>query len=320
MTETDGAGVTIAVEDGIAIVTVDNPPVNAISQAIRQGLLAAMDEVNGNDAIAGAVIIGAGPVFIAGADVREFGKPPLPPSLPEVITAIEQSAKPVVAAIHGVALGGGLEIALGCHYRIAAPGARLGLPEVTLGIIPGAGGTQRLPRLVGFEAALDLITTGRQAGAEEAAEIGLVDAVVEGELRAEAVQFARARIGAPLRRLSTVAAPEPGDADLFATAREAIARRARGQQSPLRALDALEAATLPFEDGIGREREIFLELRGSDQAKALRHAFFAERAVAKLPALEGVRPREVATIGVIGGGTMGAGIAVACLRAGLPVT
>ncbi len=320
MTETDGATVSLAVEDGIAIVTVDNPPVNAISQAIRQGLIDAMAEVNGNEDIAAAVIIGAGRVFIAGADVREFGKPPLPPTLPEAITAIESCEKPVVAAIHGVALGGGLEIALGCHYRIIDPGAKLGLPEVTLGIIPGAGGTQRLPRLIGFANALDLISTGRQAGAVEAVEMGLVNAIAEGELKAAAMDFVRARVGAPPPRLSAIDAPAPEAEDFFETAKAGVARRARGQESPLRALEALEAATLPFEEGIAREREIFVELRGSDQAKALRHAFFAERAVAKVPGLEDAKPREVDAIGVIGGGTMGAGIAVAALRAGFPVT
>jgi len=320
MTNTTNAAVTVAVEDSIAIVTVDNPPVNAISQAIRQGLIDAMAEVNGNDRITAAIIFGAGRLFIAGADVREFGKPPLPPSLPEAITAIESSDKPVVAAIHGVALGGGMEIALGCHYRVADPGAKLGLPEVNLGIIPGAGGTQRLPRLIGFESALDLISTGRQAGAAEAAEMGLVDAIAEGELKAVALEFVRARIGMALPRLSSIDMPAPDFDDHFETARADVVRRARGQDSPLRALEALEAARLPFAEGVKREREIFVELRGSDQAKALRHAFFAERAVAKIPKLEDAKPREIAAMGVIGGGTMGAGIAVAALRAGFPVT
>jgi len=320
MTEAKGAEVTVAVEDGIAMVTVDNPPVNAISQAIRQGLIDAMDEVNGNADISAAILMGAGRVFIAGADVREFGKPPLPPTLPEAITAMESCEKPVVAAIHGVALGGGLEIALGCHYRVAAPDARLGLPEVNLGIIPGAGGTQRLPRLIGFEKALDLISTGRQAGAAEAAEMGLVDAIAEGDLKTAAMDFVRARIGAALPRLSAMEAPAPETDDFFETARAGVARRARGQDSPLRALDALEAATLPFDEGVAREREIFVELRGSDQSKALRHAFFAERAVAKVPGLEDAKPREVAAMGVIGGGTMGGGITVAALRAGYPLT
>jgi len=320
MAETEGATVKVAVEDGIAVVTVDNPPVNAISQAIRQGLIDAMAEIERNPSITAAIIIGAGRLFIAGADVREFGKPALPPTLPEAITAIEACEKPVVAAIHGVALGGGLEIALGCHYRMADPGAKLGLPEVTLGIIPGAGGTQRLPRLIGFADALDLITTGRQAGASEAAKMGLVDAVAENDLKAAAMEFIRARIGAPLPRLSAMDPPTPDSEDFFETARAGVARRARGQDSPLRALDALEAARMPFDQGVEREREIFLELRGSDQAKALRHAFFAERAVAKVPGFEAAKPRQVDAIGVIGGGTMGAGIAVASLRAGYSVT
>ena len=320
MTETVEAAVGIEVKDGIAVITVDNPPVNAISQAIRQGLIDAMNEIAGNEDIKAAIIIGAGRVFIAGADVREFGKPPLPPTLPEAITAIEASEKPVVAAIHGVALGGGLEIALGCHYRIADGGAKLGLPEVNLGLIPGAGGTQRLPRVIGIEKALDLISTGRQAGAKEAAEIGLVDAVADGELEAAALDFARARVGQELPIGSARETPTPPADNFFENAKPAIAKRARGQISPLRALEAVEiAATLPYAEGVKREREIFVELRGSDQALALRHAFFAERAVAKVPGLEDAKPREVAAIAVIGGGTMGAGIAVACLRAGFPV-
>ncbi|MCZ6886175.1 MAG: 3-hydroxyacyl-CoA dehydrogenase NAD-binding domain-containing protein [Alphaproteobacteria bacterium] len=320
MTETVEAAVGIEVKDGIAVITVDNPPVNAISQAIRQGLIDAMKEIAGNEDIKAAIIIGAGRVFIAGADVREFGKPPLPPTLPEAITAIETCDKPVVAAIHGVALGGGLEIALGCHYRIADGGAKLGLPEVNLGLIPGAGGTQRLPRVIGIEKALDLISTGRQAGAREAAEIGLVDAVADGDLEAAALDFARARVGQELPIVSARETPAAPSKDFFEAAKPAIAKRARGQNSPLRALEAVEiAATLPFAEGVKREREIFVELRGSDQALALRHAFFAERAVAKVPGLEDAKAREVAAIAVIGGGTMGAGIAVACLRAGFPV-
>ena len=320
MTETETAAVGIAVDDGIAVITIDNPPVNAISQAVRQGLIDAMAEIATNDAVEAAVIIGAGRMFMAGADVREFGKPPLPPTLPETISAIEASEKPVVVAIHGVALGGGLEIALGCHYRLVAPGAKLGLPEVSLGIIPGAGGTQRLPRLIGFEAALDLITTGRQAGAEEAAQSGLADAIIEGDLKQGALDFAKRRIGEPPRRLSAIEAPKPESPDFFAEAKAAVARRARGQESPVKAVEALEAAILPFAEGVKREREIFVELRGSDQAKALRHAFFAERAVAKVPGLDDAKPRDVAAVGVIGGGTMGAGISVAALRAGYSVT
>jgi 3-hydroxyacyl-CoA dehydrogenase len=320
MTETETAVVKIAVENRVGVITIDNPPVNAISQAVRQGLIDAMGEIADDGAVDAAVIIGAGRMFIAGADVREFGKPPLPPSLPEAISAIEDSEKPVIAAIHGVALGGGLEIALGCHFRVLAPGARLGLPEVTLGIIPGAGGTQRLPRLIGFEAALDLITTGRQVAVEEAAQLGLADAVVDGDLKPAAIAFAKAQVGTPLRRLSATETPGPDEADFFTQAKANVAKRARGQDSPIKAVEALEAATLPFADGVKREREIFVELRGSDQAKALRHAFFAERAVAKVPGLEDAKPRDVSTIGVIGGGTMGAGISVAALRAGYSVT
>jgi len=320
MTEQHGDAITPTVEDGVAILTIDNPPVNAISQAVRQGLMSAIGEVAGDATVKAVVIIGAGKVFIAGADVREFGRLPLEPFLPEVIAAIEGSEKPVIAAIHGVCLGGGLEIALGCHYRIAAPDARLGFPEVNLGIIPGAGGTQRLPRLIGVEKALDLVTTGRQVAAKEVLELGIVDALAEGDLLETARTFARERAGKAPPRLSERPVVPPPDG-FFDRQREAITRRARGQESPLRALEAIQAAAeLPFADGLKRERAIFQELRGSDQAKALRHVFFAERAVSKVPGLEDAKPRRIESIAVIGGGTMGAGIAVAALRAGLPVT
>ncbi len=313
--------VSIEGDGQIAVITVDNPPVNAISQAVRQGLQAAMAELAADSMLKGGVILGAGRVFIAGADVREFGKPPLPPSLPETIDAIESCPKPVVAAIHGVALGGGLEIALGCHYRILDPKARVGLPEVTLGLIPGAGGTQRLPRLIPIDKALDLVSTGRQVGAREALELGLADAVAEGDLRDAAMALLRERLDAVPPRISQRPAKRVEDTTFFDTRKAEIARRARGQESPIQALEAIRAASeLPFEAGMKAEREIFLRLRDSDQAKALRHVFFAERAVSRIPGLEGVTPRTVEQVGVIGGGTMGAGIAVACLNAGLSIT
>ncbi len=315
------AAVTVAIEEGIAVVTVANPPVNAISQAVRQGLLDAVAGISSDPAVEAAVIRGAGNVFIAGADVREFGKPPQPPSLPEVIAAIEGCDKPVAAAIHGVALGGGFEIALACHYRVMDARARVGFPEVNLGIIPGAGGTQRLPRIAGVEKAAELIATGRQVGAREALDSGMVDLVAEGDLLASAREFVTARAGASLPRISEMPAPAPKDPKFFETERARLARAARGQDSPLRALEAVEAAVaLPYAEGMKREREIFQELRASDQAKALRHVFFAERAVSKVPGLENARPRKIERVAVIGGGTMGAGIAVALLRAGLPVT
>jgi 3-hydroxyacyl-CoA dehydrogenase len=276
--------------------------------------------VNTDPGVTAAVVIGAGNGFIAGADVREFGKPPLAPFLPDVISALEGAAKPIVAAIHGVALGGGLEVALGCHYRVADAKARVGFPEVNLGIIPGAGGTQRLPRVAGVEAAVDLITSGRMVGTKEAETLGIIDSVAptDGDLLAFATRFAKSKVDAPLPRLSekSVAAPT---ADFFSAQKTKIARAARGQQSPVRALEAVEAAVaLPYAEGLKRERAIFTELRDSDQAKALRHVFFAERAVSKVPGLT-AKPRRVETLAVVGGGTMGAGIATAALRSGLKV-
>jgi 3-hydroxyacyl-CoA dehydrogenase len=322
MTENDAAAVKLSIEDGVAVITVNNPPVNAISQAVRQGLVDAMKTVTTDSAIRAAVIRGAGNVFIAGADVREFGKPPMEPFLPDVVATIEATDKPVAAAIHGVALGGGFEIALGCHYRVMSPKARVGFPEVNLGIIPGAGGTQRLPRLCGVEKAADLVTSGRQVGAKEAMDAGLIDVIAESEddLLSAAKRLALSKVKSPLRRISEMAVPAPGAADFFVTEKVKVTRAARGQHSPVRALEAVEAAaSLPFAEGMKRERAIFQELRSSDQAMALRHVFFGERAVSKVPGLENAKPRKLGNLAVIGGGTMGAGIAVACLRAGFPV-
>lgn len=321
MTQDSGAAIKLTIEDGVAVITVDNPPVNAISQAVRQGLVDALKTVAADSSIQAAVIRGAGKVFIAGADVREFGKPPVEPFLPDVIAAIEACDKPVCAAIHGVALGGGFEIALGCHFRVMDAKARVGFPEVNLGLIPGAGGTQRLPRLCGVEKAADLVTSGRQVAAKEALEIGLVDTIAaDGDLLSAAKTLGLSKAGTPLPRISEMTVPAAA-ADFFTTEKTRVTRTARGQHSPLRALEAVEAAaTLPFVEGMKRERAIFQELRSSDQAKALRHVFFAERAVSKVPGLEDAKARKLDTLAVIGGGTMGAGIAVACLRAGYPVT
>ena len=314
-----GQAITLRVEGAVALAVIHNPPVNALSQEVRQGLMTALAAAAGDDGVAALVLLGAGRGFSAGADIREFGRAPAAPSLAEVIAALEASSKPVTAAIHGVALGGGLELALGCHYRVAVEGAKLGLPEVSLGLIPGAGGTQRLPRLIGVEAALDLIASGRQISAREAKDLGILDAVAEDDLAGFATTFAGERAGAPLPRLAerTVAAPA---ADFFSSQAKKIAAKARGQDSPVRALEAVRAAVaLPFDEGLAREREIFRELRESQQSKALRHAFFAERAAAKPPGLAEAPARPVERLGVIGGGTMGAGIATAALRAGLPV-
>lgn len=317
--------VTTERRGSIAVIVVDNPPVNALSQAVRQGLDEAVAAAQAEEAVQALVIAGAGRTFIAGADIREFGKPPQPPSLPEVINRIEAGAKPVVVALHGTALGGGLEVALGCHYRVALPGAKVGLPEVTLGLIPGAGGTQRTPRLIGAGKALDLITSGRHLGAEEALALGLIDEIAAGEDPVAAgVAFAETVLaeGRPVRRSGEVedkVAADRGHAALFAEARAALEKKARGLFSPFKCVDAVEAAvTLPFAEGLKRERALFLECMDSPQRAGLVHAFFAEREVRKIPESK-AEPRDIAAVGVIGGGTMGAGIAVALLTAGLPV-
>lgn len=315
--------VRYSLEDGIALIVIDNPPVNALSRAVRAGLSDAVDRFASDAGARVAVIAGAGRTFIAGADIREFGKPMEEPFLPDVINRVEACAKPVVAALHGTALGGGLEVALGCHARVALASAKVGLPEVTLGILPGAGGTQRLPRLAGADAALDLITSGRHVGAVEALKLGIVDAVVDADDPLEAGRaFARDLVaGGNKGRRSGELDPGEKDTGLFSEWRAKTKKAARGQLSPMVAIDAVEAAfDLPFDEGLARERSLFTELMNSDQRAGLTHAFFAERAVAKVPEARGAEPRNIASIGVIGGGTMGSGIAVAALNAGLPVT
>ena len=305
-------------EDGVAVLAIRNPPVNALSHAVRAGLWAAMDRAEGE--ARAVVIFGSGRTFIAGADISEFGRPPEDPWLPALCDRIEASPLPVVAALHGTALGGGLEVALAAHFRVAVPGAKVGLPEVLLGIMPGAGGTQRLPRLTGAQAALDLITTGRHASAREALDLGILDRVEEGEPRVIGLAYAReiTAEGTGPRRVSELSRPEPVDWD--AAHAEAL-RRGRGQIAPAAAVRAVQAASeMDYPEGLARERELFGELMESPQREGLIHAFFAERAVSKLPELKGVEPREVARIGVVGGGTMGSGIATACLLSGLSVT
>lgn len=311
--------VSLRREDGIAVITIDNPPVNALSQAVRQGLAEAIESIATDTTVRGVILICAGKTFVAGADIREFGKPPAPPMLRDVITRLEALDKPIVAAIHGTALGGGFELALGCHYRVMDRHAVVGLPEVTLGIIPGAGGTQRLPRLIGMAASIDMITSGRRADATEALKLGIADAIAEGDLLTGTKDILAAKTGLPISRLSgrppTTAFPA-----VFAKVRKQVAARARGQISPVRALDLLqETASSDFAHGMAREAEVFAELRNSDQARALRHIFFAEREISKIPETD-AKPRSVAQLGVIGGGLMGTGIAAAALLAGLNVT
>ncbi|WNC90991.1 3-hydroxyacyl-CoA dehydrogenase NAD-binding domain-containing protein [Paraburkholderia sp. FT54] len=318
--------VTRELRGKVLLVTIDHAPVNALSADVRRGLLQAIEAADADQAVEAVLIIGAGRNFIAGADIREFGKPPVPPSLPDVCNRIEACAKPVVAAIHGAALGGGLEVALAAHYRLAVDGAKLGLPEVQLGLLPGAGGTQRTPRLIGAQAALDLILSGRHVGAKEALALGLIDRLGNSDdILAEGLAYVHELLSAhaPVRRTRDAAALGDRAASLaaVATARAETAKKSRGLFSPLKIVDAVEAAIeQPFDDGLRVERKLFLECIDSPQRAGLIHAFFAEREVLKAPETRDAKPRALTTIGVVGGGTMGAGIAVAVLDAGLPVT
>jgi 3-hydroxyacyl-CoA dehydrogenase len=303
----------------IAILKAQNPPVNALGYDVRMGLMDGIARAE-KDSARAVLIYGDGRTYFAGADIREFGKPPRGPALPDICDRIESSPLVVVSSLHGTALGGGLEMALASHYRIAVPSARMGLPEVLIGVMPGAGGTQRLPRLAGLDAALDLITSGRQFGAKEALELGIVDRVVDGDPREIGLAYTRELLdsGAQRRPVSEMPAPAPVDFDAIY---DAVLKKGRGQISPATAVRGIQAACeLPFAEGMKRERELFRELMASDQREGLIHAFFSERAVGKLPELKGVEPRDLAAIGVIGGGTMGAGIATSALLSGLKVT
>ncbi|UOA15950.1 MULTISPECIES: 3-hydroxyacyl-CoA dehydrogenase NAD-binding domain-containing protein [Sulfitobacter] len=305
--------------DDIVVLRIQNPPVNALSQAVRQGLADGMDRAEAEDGVRAVMIVGEGRAFIAGADITEFGKPPMEPFLPDLCNRIEASPLLVVASMHGVSLGGGLEVALSAHYRIAQPSARVGLPEVHLGLIPGAGGTQRLPRLIGVEPALDAITTGRHIKAPQALEMGIVDRVEEGDPQEVGLAYVRELLdsGAERRPICEMPAPAPIDWD---AAYEVTLKKGRGQISPAEAVRAVQAGVeKPFEEGMKAERRIFSELMNTDQRQGMIHAFFSERAVSNLPELKGVEPRELKAIGVIGGGTMGAGIATAALLSGSSV-
>lgn len=321
--------VTISTRDGVAVITLDSPPVNGLGSAVRNGLHAALESALRDDGVQALVVTGSGKMFCGGADIREFGQPPPPgtPYLPTVIDAIEASTKPVVAAIHGFALGGGLELALGCHLRVAAAGTRVALPEVTLGIVPGAGGTQRLPRLIGIPAALDVIVTGKMIPAAEAQVLGLLDAVVDGDIVEAAVLEARRLVDeqVPIRRTSTLddrVAESRNEPEIFTDFRKKMARRARGFEAPFACVECVEAAAnLPFSDGVAKERETFTKLLASDQSKAQRHAFFAERQVSKIADVPRDTPLQpINTAAVIGCGTMGGGIAMNFANAGIPVT
>ena len=317
---------TWAVEDAVGILTIYSPPVNALGLAVRKGLSDGIAALNADPAVQAIVLICGGRTFFAGADIAEFGKPFLVPTLIDVLAELEASAKPVVAAIHGTALGGGLETALVCGYRIAVPSAKFGLPEVKLGLLPGAGGTQRLPRLVGPAVALDMMVSGSPIGAARAVELGIVDRLAgEGRLREDATAFARSIVGQPVvlvRDRQDRVDPYRGKPELFAEFRKKNARAFRGFKAPENIVRAIEAAVaLPFDQGIARERALFEELESSIESQAQRYAFFAERNTSKIPDVPpATRTLEVNTVGVVGAGTMGGGIAMNFLNAGIPVT
>ncbi|MGD9811335.1 MAG: 3-hydroxyacyl-CoA dehydrogenase NAD-binding domain-containing protein [Sphingobium sp.] len=307
------------IEQDVLIVMIANPPVNALGAAVRQGLYAAIEGAEADASVKAIVIRGGGKLFSGGADITEFGKPFVEPGLPQVVDRIEACTKPVIAAIHGMALGGGLEVALGCHYRIAAPSAKLGLPEVKLGLLPGAGGTQRLPRIIGAEAALGIIVSGDPITAKKAAPLGLVDGLAdEDTLTQEAIAFARSK--SEVRRTGDIAITAGND--LFEDFAVKNARAVGRLEAPLACIEAVRAAAqMPLSEGQKKERALFTGLMMGRQSKALRHAFFAERAAAKIDDLpRETQPRAINRVGVIGAGTMGGGISMNFLSAGIPVT
>ena len=310
----------------VLIITSNNPPVNSLGHAVREGLVKGIEEAEGDDGVAAVVIIGQGQTFFAGADISEFGTPKAfaQPMLPQVVDIIEGCSKPVVAAIHGTALGGGLEVALACHYRVAVPSAKLGVPEVKLGLLPGAGGTQRLPRVAGVRKALEMTTSGNPIGAKEACDIGLVDRLYPENLLQHAVAYATevAEVR-PLPRSSErqdkIEGTDPAVFDEFV---QANPRTFKGFEAPMKNLEAVRAATqMPYAEGVQVERKLFMELMSGTQAKAQQYFFFAERKASKIDGIpEDTRPREIKRVGVIGAGTMGGGISMNFLSAGIPVT
>ncbi|KQZ29713.1 3-hydroxyacyl-CoA dehydrogenase [Mesorhizobium sp. Root552] len=311
--------VTLIRDGSVGVILIDNPPVNAASHAVRTGLMEALAEANDDPDVQAIVLACAGRTFVAGADVKEFGQPPRAPLLPEVVNAIEASPKPVVAAVHGTALGGGFELALGAHARIASADAQFGLPEVKLGIIPGAGGTQRLPRLIGVPAAMEIAASGRRLSAAEAVKLAVVERIATGDLVDDAKTLARELIGQPVRRTGELAVPA-FDVDAADKQLAAIEKKARGQVSPGRAARmVLRAGSTSLQEGLAEERAAFRELVSSEQSVALRHVFAAERQAAKVPGIEGVEPRPVRIVGVVGAGLMGAGIAVSFADTGFSV-
>jgi 3-hydroxyacyl-CoA dehydrogenase len=317
-------------KDGdIGILTVNNPPVNALSPGVPEGIVAGVEQFENDPSVKAIVLIGSGRTFIAGADIREFGKitsggdQRRGPGFNTILNRVEACTKPVIAAIHGTALGGGLETAMACHYRVAVPSAQVGQPEVKLGIIPGAAGTQRLPRLAGVAKAVEMCAVGDPISATEALKHGIVDKIVQGDLLQGAVAFAREKAAAPRRTrdLNDKLGDEQSNAPILAAARDAAHKRQRNLIAPLAAIDAVEAATkLPFDEGIQRERELFQQCLFSDQSKALIHVFFGDREVAKIPGIPKNIPQiAVNKVAVVGAGTMGGGIAMVFANAGIPV-
>ena len=313
-----------AVHGPVAVVTLNNPPVNGLGHALRSGIVAALDQALADPQVQAIVLTGSARAFSGGADVREFGTPKAgqEPTLPSVIRALDGATKPVVAAIAGVCLGGGLELALGCHYRVALPDASLGLPEVKLGLLPGAGGTQRLPRLIGLEPALNMIVSGQPVPANAFAGTPLVHALIEGDLVEGAVAFAAqvAARGEPLPRARDLKVKQPNADAFLQFARNIVAAASKPFPAPLQCVEAVAASLKPFDEGLQTERTLFQALMQTPESRALRHVFQAERAAAKVPGLpEGTVLRPIARVGVIGAGTMGGGITMNFLNAGIPV-
>jgi 3-hydroxyacyl-CoA dehydrogenase len=308
----------------VAVVRLHNPPVNALGRSVRDGLHEAIRRADADAGVKAIVLVCQGKTFIAGADIREFGNPTEGKTLPELLDVIENANTPVIAAMHGTALGGGLEVALCCHYRVALPSTRFGLPEVKLGILPGSGGTQRLPRVIGVARALELMCSGEQFGAEEAHALGLVDELVSGDLEQQGVTFANKVVaeGRPLRRVRDQNDKlREGTPELFAKFRKSLGKKSRGFPAPEKIVQCVEAAVQkPFEEGLSFERQSFIELRASPESKAQRYYFFAEREAAKVPDVgDDIKPRAIKQVGIIGAGTMGGGIAMNFLNIGIPV-
>ena len=318
------APVQLSTDGAIAIIRIDNPPVNALNHVVRTALHDALEKAR-DDAAVQAIVVGSnGSTFSGGADITEFGKPPLSPTLLDLIDLVEAIEKPTVVAVQGVAFGGGLEMALAFHFRVAGPEAQFGLPEVKIGLLPGAGGTQRLPRAIGMMEALKMIVTGDPIGAEKARDLGLVDAIAEVNVIAEAVALARKAVSEkrPLRRVRDRQDKLDFDQAAFDALAGLLTKRTRGLEAPIACIRAVRnAATLPFEEGAKQERELFIHLLGNEQSKAQRHLFFAERAARKVPDMPpDVQPRRIERTAVIGAGTMGTGIAMSLANAGIPVT